>query len=164
MFSIGTGRPGTFQGMFAFPESSMKRHKKRHINYQKTDERKKKKKRKGTLTATPSLAKMLKDGSRLGGFNSLGHHVQDIMHNGRSELELVIGLNALLRHRLGNALVVTSLEMTREKVSKPPLEQRDDSTKEKEPHSPAGSPETATRTFTDRTGVKTVVDQVLQIL
>lgn len=55
-------------------------------------------------------------------------------------------------------LGVTTLELTREKVSEPALEEGDDSSEEEEPDAPSGSPESDSRTLADGTRVEASVD------
>lgn len=62
---------------------------------------------------------MLQDRLRLVLLNRLGHHVQDVVHNCRAELEIKVRFNALLRDRLGDSLRVTALELTGEQIPKP---------------------------------------------
>lgn len=88
---------------------------------------------------------MLQDGLALIGLDPLGHHIDDIVHDRRAQFEIVMGLNALLRNRLGNTLRVSSLEMSREQVSEPSLEQRHNTTHEEEPHAPPRCPNPDTR-------------------
>lgn len=49
----------------------------------------------------------LQDGARLVSLDPLGHHVQDVVHHRRSELEVEVRLHPLLGHRLGDALRVS---------------------------------------------------------
>jgi hypothetical protein len=58
------------------------------------------------LPAAPGLAEVLQDGLGLVLLHALRHHVQDVVHDGRAQLEVVVRLDALLGHRLGNALLV----------------------------------------------------------
>jgi len=68
-----------------------------------------------------------------------------------SQLQVVVTLHALLRDRLGHTLGVTSLKLARQEISQPALQQGGDSSHEEQPHTPAWSPEAATRTFPHRT-------------
>lgn len=63
-----------------------------------------------------------------------------------------------MRGCLDVPLRIATLELTSEQVAEPSLEERDDTTEEEEPNAPSGSPETNTRTFTDRSGVEASVD------
>jgi hypothetical protein len=111
----------------------------------------------------------------------LGHHVHDIVHDGRAELEVVLRLHSLLRHGLCHTLAVPSLELTSKEIPEPSeykmrrtfsaskkylpsLKKRDDTAQEKEPHTPAGSPESTSRALSNRACVEAVVDQMLQVL
>lgn len=73
-----------------------------------------------------------------------------------AQLQVVVTLYSLLGHRLGDALRVATLELSRQQVSKPTLEQRSDSAHEEQPHSPAWRPEAATRALADGTLLKYV--------
>ena len=68
---------------------------------------------------------MLQNRLRLVLLDRLRHHVEDIVHDGSAELEVVVRLHTLLRDRLRNALAVTAFELTREQIPEPTLEERD---------------------------------------
>ena len=53
---------------------------------------------------------MLQDGPGLVLLDALGHHVQDVVHDGGTQLQVKVGLHTLLGHRLGHTLGVTSCE------------------------------------------------------
>jgi hypothetical protein len=144
---MAVGIPGTFQGMFAFQQL---RGKKRQLP--------RKGKQKGDENAPPSLRQVLKDRLRLVLLDPLGHHIEDIVHNGRTKLEVEVRVNPLLRNCLRDTLRVTSLELTREEVTEPAFEEGNDTAEEEEPDAPSGSPETDTGTLTDGTGVEAGVD------
>ena len=84
-------------------------------------------------------------------FDSLWHHVQDVVHDGGSQLQIEVRLDALLCHSLCDALGVTSFELTREQVSEPAFEQRCDAPHEEKPDSPTWCPESTSWAFADRT-------------
>ena len=86
------------------------------------------------------------------------------MHHRRPQLQVKVRLDPLLGHRLGDALAVATLELAREQVAKPALEQRDDAAQEEQPDAPHGRPEAHARPLTHGPGVEPVVNQVLQIL
>mmetsp|Transcript_29770 Transcript_29770/g.62392 ORF Transcript_29770/g.62392 Transcript_29770/m.62392 type:complete len:390 (-) Transcript_29770:1623-2792(-) len=115
------------------------------------------------LPAAPSLAEMLQDGLRLVLLHALGHHVQNVMHHRSAQLQIVVALDALLGHSLGNTLGVAAFELTGQEVAEPPFQKRHNTTQEEEPHSPTGRPESATRALADRPSVEAVVDQMLQV-
>ena len=48
----------------------------------------------------------LQNGPRFVGLDALGHHVQDVVHHRRSQLQVKVGLHPLLRHRLRDTLRV----------------------------------------------------------
>ena len=59
------------------------------------------------LPAPPGLAEVLQDGPGLVLLDALGHHVQDVVHDSSTQLQVEVGLDTLLGHRLGHALGVT---------------------------------------------------------
>jgi hypothetical protein len=71
------------------------------------------------LPATPCLRQMLKNRLRLVLLDRLGHHVKDIVHNGCSQLKIIMRLHTLLRDGLSDALAVTTFELTSKKVTQP---------------------------------------------
>ena len=107
---------------------------------------------------------MLQDGTGLVLFDTFGHHIENIVHDGRSELQIKVGLDTLLRHSFGDALRVATFELTGQQVAQPAFKQRGDAAQEKEPHAPSWSPNAASRTLSNRTGVEAVVNEVLEIL
>lgn len=60
------------------------------------------------LPAPPRLTEVLQDGSGLVLFDALGHHVQDVVHHGGTQLQVEVRLHALFGDSLGHALGVTS--------------------------------------------------------
>jgi hypothetical protein len=91
MFSIAVGIPGTFQGTVG-RVTSVQGRKGRNVEMGLTV----------SLPATPCLRKMLEDGLGLVLLDTLGHHVENVVHDGSSELEVEVGLDPLLRDRLGD--------------------------------------------------------------
>lgn len=60
------------------------------------------------LPAPPRLTEMLQNGPGLILFDSLGHHVQDVMHHSCSQLQVKVRLHTLFGHSLCNSLGVTT--------------------------------------------------------
>lgn len=58
--------------------------------------------------APPGLAEVLQDGPGLVLLDALGHHVQDVVHHGGTQLQIEVRLHALLGHRLGDSLGMTT--------------------------------------------------------
>ena len=116
------------------------------------------------LPAAPGLAQVLQDGAALVRLDALGHHVEDVVHHRRAQLEVVVRLDALLGHRLGDALGRAALELARQQVAQPALEERHHAAQEEEPHAPARRPEAAAGALAHGPRVEAVVDQVLQVL
>mmetsp|Transcript_27303 Transcript_27303/g.78698 ORF Transcript_27303/g.78698 Transcript_27303/m.78698 type:complete len:112 (-) Transcript_27303:1958-2293(-) len=59
---------------------------------------------------------------------------------------------------------MTTLELSSEEITKPTLQKGDDAAQEEQPDSPARRPKADTRTLTDRAGIESVVNQMLQVL
>ena len=57
-----------------------------------------------------------------------------------------------------------TLELTCEQISKPALQKGDDAAQEEKPNSPAWRPKANARTLTNRAGIESVVNQMLQVL
>eukprot|EP00398_MALV-I-01_sp_L67-1_P000203 gene202-gene343 len=109
------------------------------------------------LPATPSFGQMLQDGTGLVRLHTLRHHIDNIMHNCGTQLKIEMRFNTLFGNGFGDTLSDTTFEL-------PTFKKRNDTTKEEQPDTPSWSPETTTGTLTDRTGVETVVDDMLKIL
>ena len=73
------------------------------------------------------------------------------MHDGGSELEIEVTLDSLFGDGFGDALRVTTLELTRQQIAQPSLQQRRDAAHEEQPHAPTGRPKTAAGAFADGT-------------
>lgn len=65
------------------------------------------------LPAPPGFAEVLQDGAGLVLLDPLRHHVQDVVHDGRAQLQVKVRLHALLGDRLGHALRVATCEERR---------------------------------------------------
>ena len=85
-------------------------------------------------------------------------------HDGGAQLQVEVGLDALLGDGLGDALGLAPLELPREQVAQPALQQRHDAAQEEEPDAPHGRPEAHAGALAHRARVEAVVDQVLQVL
>ena len=62
---------------------------------------------------------MLQDRLCLVLLDGLRHHVENIVHDGRSKLKVVVGLDTLLSDRLRDAFAVSSFELTGKQVPEP---------------------------------------------
>lgn len=93
------------------------------------------------LVTTPRLREMLKDGARFVGTDSLRHHVEYVVHHGRTELQIIRTLHTLLGNGLCDSFRLSSFELSREQVAEPAFEKRDDAAEEEDPNTPARSPE-----------------------
>ena len=94
---------------------------------------------------------MLQDCSGFVLFDSLWHHVKDIVHYCGTQLEIVVTLHPLLGNRLSHALRVSSFELSGEQVAQPSFQEGYDTAKEEQPYTPAWCPETTAWSFTHRT-------------
>ena len=92
------------------------------------------------------------------------HHVHEIGHDGSTQLEIEVRFDTLLGDSLGHTLRVTTFELSAQQVTKPSLQQWNDTTKEEEPHAPRRRPETTSWTLADRARVEAVVNQMLKSL
>lgn len=86
------------------------------------------------------------------------------MHDSSSKLKVVMGLDTLLGDGFGDALRITSLELAREKITKPAFKKWYNTTHKEKPDAPTRSPEADTRTLANGTGIEAIVDEVLQVL
>lgn len=64
---------------------------------------------------------MLQDGLGLVLLYRFWHHIEDVVHDGSPELEIIMRFDPLLRYRLRNTLTVSAFELTSEQVSEPTL-------------------------------------------
>ena len=55
---------------------------------------------------------MLQDGLCLVLLDRFWHHVENVVHDSRTKLQIVMRFDSLLRDRLGNSFAVTTLELT----------------------------------------------------
>jgi hypothetical protein len=90
---------------------------------------------------------MLQNGSSLVLLDAFRHHVEDIVHDRGTKLEIEVRLDSLLCHSLRHTLGMTTFELTRQKVSEPAFEKGCYSAHEEEPDAPTWSPKSAARTF-----------------
>ena len=133
------------------------------------------------------------------------HSIMQAHHHRRSQLQVKVRLNPLLRHRFGNALRrqsfmliaicktlteilrsiaqqycdaqnhterqlgrgaclrLAALELARQQVAEPALQQRHDAAQEEQPDAPHGRPEADARPLAHRPRVEAVVHDVLQV-
>ena len=74
-----------------------------------------------------------------------------------SEFEIVVTLNSLFSDCFSDPLTVSSLELSSQQVTQPSLQQRDNTTQEEEPYSPAWSPDSASWTLSNWTLIKNII-------
>merc|ERR1719318_1736727 len=96
--------------------------------------------------------------------DTLGHHVDDVVHHAGSQLQVEVALHPLLGDSFGHPLAMPALKLPGQKISQPSLQERSHSSHEEEPDSPPRSPEPTARSFSYRPGVEPVVDDVLEVL
>ena len=116
------------------------------------------------LPAPPRLGQVLQDGPLLVCLYAFRHHVEDVVHDGSTQLEVVVAFDALLGDRLGYALGMATFKVASKQVSEPSLEKRHDAAQKEDPHTPRRSPEAAAWAFADGPGVEAIVYQMLQVL
>mmetsp|Transcript_31758 Transcript_31758/g.36107 ORF Transcript_31758/g.36107 Transcript_31758/m.36107 type:complete len:278 (-) Transcript_31758:415-1248(-) len=116
-----------------------------------------------SLPTSPSFRKMLQDGLSFIGFDTFGHHILDINHNRSSQFKIKLRFHTLLCDGLGDSLAMSTFELTCQKIAKPSFQQRNDTSEEEKPDSPTGCPETTTWSLSDRTGIESIVNQMLKI-
>ena len=107
---------------------------------------------------------MLENGPSLVLFDSLWHHVQNVVHHRSSQLQVEMTLHSLLGDRLGHAFRVSTFELSREEVSEPALKERDHAPQEEEPHPPSWGPNSDPWSLSHGTSVETIGDHMLEIL
>lgn len=95
---------------------------------------------------------------------TLRHHVQDVVHHCRTQLQIIMRFNSLLGDSPRHSLGLSTFELPRKKVPKPSLQQRNNSSKEEKPHAPHRSPESHPRTLSHGSSIEPVVDQMFQVL
>ena len=116
------------------------------------------------LPAAPRLGQVLEDHARLVRSDAFRHHVRDVLQHRRAQLQVVVALHALLCYRVRRRVAVAALELARQQVLQPALQQRHDAAQEEQPHAPAREPEPAARTLAHGARVESVVDEVLEVL
>jgi hypothetical protein len=60
---------------------------------------------------------MLKNSFRLVLFDRLGHHIENIMHDCSSQLEIIVGFNTLLCDRLRDTFAIATFKLTRKQIA-----------------------------------------------
>ena len=78
-----------------------------------------------------------------------------------SELEIVVTLNSLFSDCFSDPLTVSPLELSSQQVTQPSLQQRDNTTQEEEPYSPAWSPDSASWTLSNWTLIRHIMHHFL---
>lgn len=116
------------------------------------------------LPTPPSFGQMLQNCFGLVLLDGLRHHVQNIVHYGCTELEIIVRLYALLRYSFRDTLTVATFKLTSKKIPEPTFKEGDNTTHKEEPDSPTRCPEAASGAFANRACVEAIVDQVLQVL
>lgn len=62
---------------------------------------------------------MLQDRLRLVLLDRLGHHVENVVHDGSAEFKIEMRLNALLSDGFGDTLAVTTFELPGQQIPEP---------------------------------------------
>lgn len=66
---------------------------------------------------------MLQDRLGLILLDRLWHHIQNIVHDSRTKLQIIVRLDTLLRDSLRDAFAVATLELTSQQISEPDKEE-----------------------------------------
>jgi len=91
--------------------------------------------------------------------DGLWHHVQNVVHDSRVKLKVVVRLHALLRNRFGDTFTVAPLKLSSEEVAQPALKKGNNARHKEQPNALSRSPEATTRALADWTSIETIVDQ-----
>lgn len=102
------------------------------------------------LPTSPRFTQMLQNNTGLVLFDSFRHHVQNVMHDSSSQLQVKVAFNSLLGDCLGNAFRVSPFKLSGQKIAKPSFQERNNTTQEKQPHPPPRSPKATSWSFTNR--------------
>ena len=62
---------------------------------------------------------MLKNGLRFVLLDGLRHHVQNVVHNGSTQLKIIVGFDTLLGDCLGHTLAIPTFELASKQVTQP---------------------------------------------
>ena len=103
------------------------------------------------MTNLTGLPTYLRASFRQNNQPTFGHHVEDVVHDCRSEFEIEVTLDALFGHGFGDAFGVTTFKLTRQQIAQPSLQERRDTAHKEQPDSPTRSPKSAAGAFADRT-------------
>jgi hypothetical protein len=98
IFSIAVGMPGTFQGTVQAYSDWYGLLKARELTI--------------SLPTPPSFRQVLEYCLRLVLLNGLGHHVQNIVHDSRSQFQVVVGFNALLGDSFGDTFAISTFKLS----------------------------------------------------
>lgn len=114
--------------------------------------------------AAPRLTQMLQYSFSFVSFDPLRHHIWDVFDHGRSQLEVILALNALFCYWLRNSFRMTPFKLACEQVTQPAFEKWNDSTNEKEPNTPSRSPKANPRPLSNLARVESIIKQMLDVL
>jgi hypothetical protein len=87
---------------------------------------------------------VLKNGPGLILADTFWHHVQNVMHNRKPQLQVEVRFHSLLGDGFGDAFAVAAFELAGKQISEPALQQGDYTAKKKDPNPPSRRPEATT--------------------
>lgn len=103
-----------------------------------------------SLPTTPRLRQVLQNSSCFVLLNAFRHHIHYIVHDRSAQFQVKVRFNSLFCDCFSHSFGMASLELTREEVAEPSFQQRRNASHKKQPHTPTGCPEAATRSFAHR--------------
>mmetsp|Transcript_36325 Transcript_36325/g.81860 ORF Transcript_36325/g.81860 Transcript_36325/m.81860 type:complete len:205 (-) Transcript_36325:1970-2584(-) len=108
--------------------------------------------------ASPGFAQVLQNSFAFVLLDPFWHHVQNIMHDSRTELKIIMRLDTLLCNRFSNTFAVSALELSSKEISKPSLQQRHYSSQKEEPDTPTRSPKSTSRAFANWSSIESIIN------
>ncbi|KAH3663740.1 hypothetical protein OGAPHI_005142 [Ogataea philodendri] len=115
------------------------------------------------LPTSPCFAQVLQNSLALILFDTFRYHIENVVKNGSTKLQVVIRIDSLFGDCLRHFFALSSFKLTRKQVSKPTFQKWHNSSHEEDPHTPGRLPESATWSFSNNS-VESVVNNVFQVL
>jgi hypothetical protein len=113
---------------------------------------------------SPCFSEVLHDCLCLVCLDSFRHHVHDVFHHCSSQLKIVVRFGSLFGNHLDQSFGMSALKLSGKQVAEPAFKQGNNASEEKEPDSPAWGPNSDTGSFSDRSSIKPVVNNMFDIL
>ena len=96
--------------------------------------------------------------------DTLRHYIDDVMHDAGPQLQDEVTLHCLLGDSFSHSLAVSSLKLSRQKITQHFFQEWGLPSHEEVPHSPSRSQESTTWALTYRSCIEPVVNDMFQIL